>query len=77
MKLVMKTITYRCYSILISFFTLYALTGKLKLTVEFTIIIEFVKFIQYYVFELFWKRKYLLKKALTKSERVQIVADRS
>ncbi|MBI3019528.1 MAG: DUF2061 domain-containing protein [Deltaproteobacteria bacterium] len=75
MKLIMKTIIYRFYSVVIAFFVFYALTGKLKLASEFTVTVELIKIVQYYVFELFWKKRKIVKSIGVKSNQSQAITN--
>ena len=57
MNLVLKSIIYRSYSIVIAFVVFYIMTGEAKIASGFTITIELVKVVQYYLFEVMWKRR--------------------
>jgi len=55
-KILIKTIIYRVYSIVIAYFVFYLLTGEIMKATKFTIILELTKLSQYYLFEKLWKR---------------------
>ena len=52
-----KTILYRIYSVIIAFGVSYLLTGDIPMASKITIILEFVKLCQYYLFEKIWDSK--------------------
>jgi len=55
-KILIKTIIYRIYSIVIAYLVFYLLTGKIMKATKFTIILELTKLCQYYLFEKLWKK---------------------
>ena len=69
MNLVLKSIIYRSYSIVIAFMVFYIMTGEVKIASGFTLTIEAVKVVQYYLFEVIWKSRSSLKKSVLKSSQ--------
>lgn len=54
--LVVKSIFYRLYTSVITCTVLYVLTGELLMSVGSSIVIEAIKFLGYFIFEVFWHR---------------------
>jgi uncharacterized membrane protein len=51
-----KALIYRIYSLIIVYVIFYLLTRKITKAAEFTLIIEIVKLLQYYIFEKIWSK---------------------
>lgn len=51
-----KSVIYRIYSLIIMGVFFYLITGSVKEMTLFTLAVETVKTIQYYVFEVLWGR---------------------
>lgn len=74
--IIFKSITYRIYSIIISFIVFYILTGEIETAGQFTFAIETIKLFQYFIFEKMWlvrKNKLLfLRKKSSKFKKALI-----
>ena len=55
-KAICKTITFRIMAMLTTFIVAWSLTGKLMVSLEITLIVNFIKMILYFLHELAWER---------------------
>ncbi len=55
-NLLVKSMLYRVYSIGIAFLFFWFVFGEIEVATGYTIILEMIKVLQYYCFEVFWRR---------------------
>jgi len=55
-QLLIKSVCYRLYSIGIALVFFWFLFGEIVAATQYTIILELIKVLQYFCFELFWQR---------------------
>ena len=53
-KLVIKSVLYRIYSIGIAFLFFWILIGEIRTATGYTLVLELIKVVQYYCFEMMW-----------------------
>ena len=54
-KLVIKSVLYRIYSIGIAFLFFWILIGEIRTATGYTLVLELIKVVQYYCFEMMWR----------------------
>ena len=54
-KLVIKSVLYRIYSIGIAFLFFWILFGEIRTAAGYTLVLELIKVVQYYCFEMMWR----------------------
>ncbi len=54
-NLLFKSVLYRVYSMGIAFLFFWFVFGEVRIATGYTLILELIKIIQYYCFELFWR----------------------